>query len=79
MCWGTSADIYESVLGKIGKREGIVREVSRTMPFDPETPWVHLNRFLLKLILLIPLGLVYMVCRFSDQEMVVFIKREFSC
>ena len=40
------AMIYESVLGKIGKREGIVREVSRTMHIsDPETPWVHLNRF----------------------------------
>lgn len=37
--------MYESVLGKLGKREGVVREISKVMHQTGDKPWVRLNRY----------------------------------
>jgi len=39
------ATLYESVLGKIGKREGIINKIQRVMHQTGDKPWVRLNRF----------------------------------
>jgi len=37
--------VNESVLGRLGKFEGVVREVSKVMLQTGKEPWVRLNRF----------------------------------
>jgi hypothetical protein len=37
--------VNESVLGRLGKFEGVVREVSRVMLQSGDEPWVRMNRF----------------------------------
>lgn len=39
------ATLYDCVKGRIGKREGIVREISSVMHQTGDTPWVRLNRY----------------------------------
>lgn len=39
------ATMYDAVLGRLGKREGILREISKVMHQTGDTPWVRLNRY----------------------------------
>lgn len=44
-CLTDDCTFHESVLGELGKREAIVREISKVMHQTGDTPWVRLNRF----------------------------------